>query len=121
MTAMSNDRTAAEFFELMNRRALDHMGELVKEETRLLFPKTRPLVGRDRIIKFFQILFRQYPELQFDIQRIITQGDRVAVHWTNVGITRKKEPYQNEGVTLFEFENGKIVFISDFFKDTAKF
>ncbi len=121
MSRMSNSTIAAGFFELINNRELDRMRELVQDNTRLLFPKTQPLVGGDRILKFFQVLFRQYPELVFEVQGIIAQGDNVAVHWTNRGITRKKEHYQNEGVTLFEFEREKIILISDFFKDTGKF
>jgi hypothetical protein len=35
-------------------------------------------------------------------------------------MNRRKEPYQNEGVTILEMQEGKISFISDFFKDTEK-
>jgi ketosteroid isomerase-like protein len=59
--------------------------------------------------------------LHFTVQGVIADGERVAVHWTNQGRTRTGEHYENEGVTWFTFENGKIVFISDFFKDTGKF
>jgi ketosteroid isomerase-like protein len=121
MTTMPSRSIAAEFFERINSRSLDQMGDFIKEDARFFFPKTQPLVGRDRIVKFFQVLFRQYPELHFRVHGIIAEGDRVAVHWTNQGITRRKEQYENEGVTLFEFEDGKIGFISDFFKDTGKF
>ena len=69
---------------------------------------------------FLNILFRQYPALAFKIQRIIPQGDQAAVHWTNQGMNRHKEPHQNEGVTLLEMQDGKIRFISDFFKYTEK-
>jgi steroid delta-isomerase-like uncharacterized protein len=118
---MPNSILAAAFFERMNRRIIDDMVDLLKDDTRFLFPKTQPLVGKERIVKFFQILFRHYPELYFEVQGIIAEGDRVAVHWTNQGISRKQEHYENEGVTWFEFEEGKISLISDFFKDTGKF
>ena len=121
MTSTPNGRLAAEFFKRMNSRMIDDMVGLLKEDTRFLFPKTQPLVGKARIVKFFQILFRQYPELHFEIQGIIAEGDRVAVHWSNQGVSRKQERYENEGVTWFEFEDGKITLISDFFKDTGKF
>jgi len=49
---------------------------------------------------------------------VIQQDDKAAVHWTNQGMNRRKEPYQNEGVTILEMQDGKIRFISDFFKDT---
>jgi ketosteroid isomerase-like protein len=78
------------------------------------------MVGKDRILKFLKIFFRHYPELIFTVERVIHQGDQAAVHWTNRGANRRKEPYENEGATILEMENGKIVYISDFFKDTEK-
>jgi hypothetical protein len=59
--------------------------------------------------------------LNFYIQRIIIQGQQAAIHWTNQGKNRHDAPYENEGVTIMELMDGKIVFISDFFKDTGKF
>ncbi len=97
------------------------MRDLLSQDAEFYFPKTQPLIGRERILKFLNILFKQYPELTFKIQRIILQGDQAAVHWTNRGMNRRKEPYQNEGVTILEMQDGKISFISDFFKDTEKF
>jgi hypothetical protein len=64
---------------------------------------------------------RQYPELVFDVKGIIVEGERAAVHWTNRGTSRKKEPYENEGVTLLEWEQDGFRFMSDFFKDTEEF
>jgi uncharacterized protein (TIGR02246 family) len=118
---MLTEQTITHFFELLTTRNLEQMATLLSEDARLHFPKTQPLIGRDRILKFFQVLFRQYPELSFEVQRIIIQGDRAAAHWVNRGVSRKKEPYANEGVTLFEFHGAKIRFLSDFFKDTGKF
>ena len=118
---MPTEQTITHFFELLTTRHLEQMEDLLSEDARLHFPKTQPLIGRDRILKFFQVLFRQYPELSFEVQRIIIQGDQAAAHWINRGVSRKKEPYANEGVTLFEFHSEKIRFMSDFFKDTGKF
>jgi ketosteroid isomerase-like protein len=110
-----------EFFDLVNRRDLDKMGNLLSPDAEFYFPKTQPLIGKERVLRFFGILFRQYPRLAFEIHRTIHQDNRSAVHWKNRGVNRKSEPYQNEGVTLLEWEAGKIRFISDFFKDTEKF
>ena len=85
------------------------------------FPKTQPLLGKQRISRFFKVLFRQYPELSFEVLRTIAQGSKAAVHWKNRGISRRQEPYENEGVTILEMEGNKIRFITDFFKDTEKF
>ena len=114
-------QTVATFFEVFNARDMDRMAKLLHEDAELYFPKTQPLIGKDRILKFLSILFRQYPELTFEIQRTVCEGNKAAVHWTNKGRSRKNEPYQNEGTTILEMVDDKITFISDFFKDTEKF
>jgi ketosteroid isomerase-like protein len=118
---MSHERAIDNFFELVNQRNLDQLKDHLDENATFYFPKTQPLLGRDRIIRFFNILFRQYPKLEFQVLRKIVQGRMAAVHWKNSGVNKKQEPYENEGVTLLETEAGKITFISDFFKDTGKF
>ena len=35
-------------------------------------------------------------------------------------MSKKQEPYENEGVTLLELNGDAIISISDFFKDTEK-
>jgi ketosteroid isomerase-like protein len=117
---MSKEQTFLKFFEVLSEQALDKADNLLAPQAEFYFPKTQPLVGKDRILKFLKIFFRQYPELSFTVVRVIRQGDQAAVHWTNHGINRRKEPYENEGVTILEMENGKIRFISDFFKNTEK-
>ena len=115
---MSIEKTIHTFFEVMNSRNLTKMAELLDNDCQFYFPKTQPLVGKDRILRFFNILFRQYPELTFEVQRTIFQGNDAAIHWTNQGFNRRKEPYENEGVTIFNLANEKICFMSDFFKST---
>ena len=109
------------FFDALNSRDFHRMEELLLADAKLLFPKTQPLIGRDRIIKFLRLLFRQYPRLVFSVQHIIRQENLMAVHWSNHGENRHGEPYENEGVTLLEIQDNRIGFISDFFKNTEKF
>jgi ketosteroid isomerase-like protein len=101
---------------------MERMDELLAEEAELNFPKTSPLMGKTRVIRFFNILFRRYPELFFRVRDTIIEGQKAAVHWKNSGVSRKGEIYENEGITLFkEGSQGRISIISDFFKDTEKF
>ena len=118
---MLDEKMIRRFFKAFNERDRESMKSLLDEEAVLNFPKVEPMTGRKRILTFFSILFRQYPELLFQIQRIIIQGKQAAVHWTNQGVNRQNEPYENEGMTLFEEKEGRFIFISDFFKDTEKF
>ena len=117
---MYEEQTFLKFFEVLNERDLDEADKLLAPQAGFYFPKTQPLVGKDRILKFLKIFFRQYPELFFTVVRVIRQGDQAAVHWTNRGMNRGKEPYENEGVTILEIKEGKISYVSDFFKNTEK-
>jgi ketosteroid isomerase-like protein len=118
---MQDEQSVDQFFEIVNRRELSKLGKLLSESAEFYFPKTQPLLGREKIIQFFRILFRQYPELVFEIKRKIIQKGWMAAHWVNQGVNRNGDQYNNEGVTLLEMQDGKITFISDFFKDTEKF
>ena len=119
---MFNRKVLEEFFDLLNKRDMERMEGILAEGAELYFPKTRPLLGKTSVIRFFKILFRQYPELLFKIQSTIIEGQKAAVHWKNKGLSRRGETYENEGVTIFREEtNGLIGFMSDFFKDTEKF
>ena len=118
---MINNELIVGFFRAVNEHNTDQMADLFTEDAEFYFPKTQPLIGKEKILRFFKILFRQYPELSFNIERLIIEGNQAAVHWTNRGKNRKGDPYENEGVTIFEEEEDMIVFMSDFFKDTGKF
>ena len=118
---MSHDRHIDQFFNFVNTRELGRLEELLTDTAEFYFPKTQPLFGKKQIIRFFNILFRRYPELEFEVRGKISQGDTSAVHWVNHGSNKSGEPYDNEGVTLLKMERGKIRWISDFFKDTGKF
>ena len=117
---MTKKETVLKFFQVLNEQDLVEADNLLDPQAELFFPKTQPMVGKDRILKFLKIFFRQYPELIFTVVRVILQEDQAAVHWTNRGTGRRDEPYENEGATFLEMEKGKIVYISDFFKDTGK-
>jgi ketosteroid isomerase-like protein len=118
---MNNDKVVSYFFDLVNERDLKKLEALLMEKAEFYFPKTKPMVEKNRIIRFFKILFHRFPRLEFRTRRIIIQGSKAAVHWSNQGMSRREESYENEGVTILEMEKGRIRFISDFFKDTEKF
>ena len=118
---MTKDKIVSHFFSHVNDRDLPKMEGLLMDDSEFYFPKTKPLLGKNQIIRFFKILFHRFPQLEFRIQRTIIQGSKAAVHWSNRGINRRDEPYENEGVTILEMEERGIRFISDFFKDTEKF
>lgn len=118
---MKLDETVIHFFKIINERDLERFEDLLDEKAEFYFPKTQPLIGKEKILRFFKILYRRYPELVFKTQRKIVQGEAAAVHWSNQGVKKGGEPYENEGITLLVTKRNKIIYISDFFKDTEKF
>jgi ketosteroid isomerase-like protein len=118
---MAFETTITTFFHAANSHNLTALEGLFTDDIEFFFPKTRPLMGKKPVLRFFAILFKQYPRLTFQVHMTIIQSEKAAVHWTNEGTNRKGNPYGNEGVSLLRFENNKICFISDFFKDTENF
>lgn len=118
---MTPEEIAPRFFDHMSDHDLAAIEPLLHPSVEFHFPKTEPIVGRDRVLRFFGVLFRKYPTLTFEIQRVICEGSLAAVHWTNEGTGKTGEPYRNEGVTILEVTDGAIRFMSDFFKNTEAF
>ena len=66
-----------------------------------------------------KILFRNYSRLTFSVAKIIAQQDCACALWTNYGEERTGKSYRNSGITFLQFKEGKIMFLSDYFKDTS--
>ena len=118
---MCNKNFLLKFFDLINGREWDALEKFLAEDAEFHFPKTKPLLNKGRILKFMALLWKMVPELHFNVQRTIIQGNVAAVHWTNHGRDRKNPSYTNEGVTILEYKDDKITYISDFFKNTENF
>jgi len=116
---ISNRELAKAIFTTMNSRDVSHLEQHLAEEAVFDFPGPGLIEGRRKILVFLKVLFRKYPRLEFSVQDIIVEGDRAYAAWTNEGEDKKGNPYQNRGVTFMRFSEGKIVFISDYFKDTS--
>jgi len=110
-----------EFFHSVNERDLDRMAEVLNDAVELQFPKAEPFKGKKKVLSFFKILFRQFPELGFIIQHIIIEEAKASVHWVNRGVFRDGSIYENEGVTLFEAKGNEFLRISEFLKNTENF
>ena len=106
-------------FDALNSRDLSQLEEHLAEDALFEFPGTELLQGPKKILLFFKILFRKYPRLQFHVRDVIVENDQTCAIWTNEGQDSKGNPYKNRGITLVRVKDGKIVFISDYFKDTS--
>ncbi len=106
-------------FEAMNSREFEAFEEVITDTVAFDFPGVGRTEGARRTLLLLKSLLRKYPELTFSVNEIIVQGNRACAVWVNQGKNSQGVPYSNSGVTLFHLTEGKISFISDYFKDTS--
>ena len=119
VTTKENRDIADIIFSSLNNRELSHLSNHLEENAAFDFPGTKLIEGRKKILQFFKILFRKYPRLSFKVEGSIAEGEQVCVLWSNEGITSKGNPYNNQGITVVRISEGKICYISDYFKNTT--
>jgi len=115
----SRQDLALSIFATLNHRDLSLLSQHLYEDAVFDFPGAGIIEGHKHILTFFKVLFRKYSRLTFTVKDVISEGKRVCVTWSNEGEDKKGNPYSNRGITLVEVSDGKIVFISDYFKDTS--
>lgn len=112
-------QTAEVVFRAMNSRDFTEFEQMVTDDVSFDFPGAGKVEGSRRTLLLLKSILRKYPELHFTISEIITKENRAVVIWTNKGKDNQGNPYANSGATLLHFSQGKISFISDYFKDTS--
>lgn len=116
---LSNRELAKLVVTSMDKRDFTFYEKYVAEDADLDFPGSETVRGCRRIIIFLKAVLRKYPELKFIIENIIVDEGVAAVVWSNTGKFKSGERYNNRGITLVQVREGKIVLISDYFKDTS--
>jgi len=116
---ISNRRLAQAFMDALNKRDYSEFQKRITEGAALDFPGPGRIESQKKIISFIKALFRKFPKLEFTIHDVIVEKDRACIVWTNVGERNDGEPYDNSGITYMQMSDGKITFISDYFKNTS--
>lgn len=106
-------------FGAMNTRNLSELEDHLSEEIVFDFPGSGTIQGKKKVLTFLKVLFRQYPKLDFKVENLIREAEQVCVLWSNRGMRKDGKLYQNRGVTIIKVSNGKIISLSDYFKDTS--
>lgn len=106
-------------FAAMNQRDFSLVEGHLDETVVLDFPGSGRIEGKRKVLLFLKALLRKYPRLEFHLEEILVDGPRACAVWWNEGGRRDGISYRNRGVTLVHVEEGRIRFISDYFKDTS--
>ena len=110
---------AKKIFASMNSRDFDKLKEDMDDDISLDFPGIKLIEGSRRVIVFLNELMKKYKMLTFKLSDIIIENEKAFVLWTNFGEAPDGSEYKNSGVTFVKFKDEKIIFLSDYFKDTS--
>ena len=101
----------------------ENMVKWFDEESELCLPPCESARGGRKILTIFGLIFRRYQKLSWEVGAVYPAGERKLVYQTeSKGTFADGRPYANSILTIIEFSpEGKIRFLSDYFKDTAVF
>ena len=93
------------------------------EDSMLWIPPAQPVSGLSRIRALFRAMLNRYDFLEWTIIDILPVAENRCIHICNSrGKLKGCEEYCNRVVTDIVFnEEGKIISLSDYFKDTSVF
>jgi len=93
------------------------------EESIVWIPPLKPVTGERRIRALFRAMFSRYEYIRWEVLEILEVSENRCIHiCTSIGKIRGQEEYKNQVITDIIFnDEGKIISLSDYFKDTAVF
>lgn len=115
----SNEELALLLFQAMNERDFSILDPYLHDDVAIDFPGAGRIEGVRKVTIFLKALLRKYPVLVFNVYETVVDRELVVAVWNNHGQNLAGHPYENAGMTLIHFDEGKITFISDYFKDTS--
>ena len=118
---MNNETILRTFMQkVWNDKAFDSIAEFVNNEYTIHLDTGDPWEGKTLDLVDFAIRlnysFNAFPDINFDIQSAIADGDYVAITWimtgTNLGIIggfpATNKPIKTLGATIYHFKKGKV-------------
>jgi ketosteroid isomerase-like protein len=112
-------RRAAANFQKLGRGEWRETTASIADDVTHTFPGDHPLGGtrasRAAMERWFERLFRLFPEIHFEVKRVVARGwpwdTSVAVEWADRGTAADGEAYENEGAHWIRLRWGKAVYI----------
>lgn len=111
------------FMQDLNSLKIENLQKWFNEESRIWIPPAKEIEGGGRILALFRAIFRKYENIEWKASEIFDLGNNKFFYETvSLGNLKGKGEYTNHICTVVSFsENGKIKFLSDYFKDTCMF
>ena len=112
-----------QFMQAMESNDPHSVSDWFTEHSTLWIPPAGPIIGLSRIKALFRALFNRYEEVHWRIIDILPVSENRCIHICDAwGKMKGKDNYSNRVMTDITFdEDGKILHLSDYFKNTAVF
>lgn len=111
------------FMEDLNSLNPEQLEKWFTDETTIWIPPSKQISGKNRILALFRAIFRRYDSIEWSVSEIFHLGnEKYFYQTTSLGSMLGKGSYENDICTIIQFsESGKILYLSDYFKDTKVF
>ena len=112
-----------DFMKDLNSLKIDQLEKWFTEDSKIWIPPSEEISGKSRILALFRSIFRRYDNIEWHVSEIFHLGDEKYFYQTvSIGNMYGLGQYKNNICTIVQFsEHGKIVYLSDYFKDTKVF
>ena len=120
---MGMDCKVTSFMQDLNTLDVENLRKWFDENSKIWIPPMKEVEGGKRILALFRTIFRKYNHIEWKESEIFNLGKgRFFYETVSKGDMKIKGAYNNQICTIIEFaENGKIRYLSDYFKDTSCF
>lgn len=111
------------FMEDLNSLKVENLEKWFNEDSTIWIPPAGQVTGARRILALFRAIFRKYSKLEWRVDSVFSIGSHQFFYQTSSrGNFANDSEYRNQICTIIHFcENGKIKYLSDYFKDTSCF
>ncbi len=107
---LSNRDRIVQFYDALNSRDVDSVMHFYGPDASIEVVIDGPHSGvQPASREFLAGFFAAFPEIEFSIDGLIAEGDRVAAEIRSKGKLADGKPYANRYHNLFELRDGKIV------------
>ncbi|MCU7612946.1 nuclear transport factor 2 family protein [Chryseobacterium sp. GMJ5] len=111
------------FMQDLNSLNIEKLEKWFTDESVIWIPPSKQISGKNRILALFRAIFRRYENIEWQIAEIFPLGNNKYFYQTSSsGNMPGKGVYTNDICTIVHFsDNGTILYLSDYFKDTKVF
>ena len=111
------------FMDDVERRDLPALVGWFSAEAEMWIPPRPAVHGARRVVALLRAIFRLYPEIHWKVTAVHAIDENRCIYFTDSwGTIGRDTPYSNKIATVIRFDaDGRIAFLSDYFKDTTIF